>query len=319
MKRHCVYDNIIQTTYNTPLVNLGKVIPEGGAKVLLKLEYFNPLSSVKDRVARAMIQMAEQEGLLTPLTHIVEPTSGNTGIGLAFIAASKGLKLTIIMPDSMSWERQLLLSALGAELILTPAKYGMNGSIQKALELAQSDSNVWIPQQFENPANPKIHETTTGPEIWDDTKGNVDLFLTGVGTGGTFTGITRYLRKKNPSLLAYAVEPADSPVISGGRAGSHGIQGIGAGFIPKNLDVSLISGVEKVTTEEAYYWSRRLAQEEGILVGISTGANLAVASRVAARRENRGKTIVTIAPSCGERYLSTPLFSEKISELKFDV
>ncbi|MBR5627121.1 MAG: cysteine synthase A [Thermoguttaceae bacterium] len=311
---HKVYDSIIQTTGNTPLVNLGRIISEGGCRVFLKLEFFNPLSSIKDRVARAMIEAAQNSGILKETTHIVEPTSGNTGIGLAFMSAAMGLHLTLIMPDSMSIERRQLLSALGANLVLTPAKLGMTGSIRYAQEMAEEDPNVWIPQQFENPANPAIHEATTGPEIWRDTRGKVDIFLTGIGTGGTFTGITRYLRSKNPSLQAFAIEPADSSVLSGGKPGPHGLMGIGAGFIPKNLDTSLISGVETVTTEEAYYWARRLAREEGILVGISTGANLAVASRIAARRENKGKVIVTMAPSCGERYLSTPLFTENFDE-----
>ncbi len=309
MERARLYKSIVDTIGNTPLVDLRKIAPEGGSRILLKLEFFNPLSSIKDRVARAMVAAAQRDGILNESTHIVEPTSGNTGVGLAFIAASRGLRLTLIMPESMSIERRQLVSALGAELILTPAGQGMSGAVRKAKELQAEDPNVWIPQQFENPANPAIHEKTTGPEIWSDTNGEIDIFLTGIGTGGTFTGVTRYLRKKNKRLQAFAVEPADSPVITGGKPGPHGLMGIGAGFIPKNLDTSLISAVETVTTEEAYYWARRLAREEGILVGITTGANLAVASRLAARKENKGKTIVTIAPDCGERYLSTPLFA----------
>ncbi|MDO5554839.1 MAG: cysteine synthase A [Planctomycetia bacterium] len=309
MKRAKLYNSITETAYNTPLVHLRNISPEGGARILLKLEFFNPLSSVKDRVALAMVEAAEREGILTPNTHIVEPTSGNTGIALAFVAAARKMKITLIMPDSMSMERKLLLKALGAETILTPAASGMAGAVRLAKEMAAADPNVWIPMQFENPANPAVHERTTGPEIWEDCGGDVDIFLTGIGTGGTFTGVTRFLKSRNRHLLALAIEPADSPVLSGGKAGPHGLQGIGAGFIPKNLDFSLVSGVETATTEEAYYWARRLAREEGILAGISTGANLAVASRVAARRENKGKTIVTIAASCGERYLSTPLFS----------
>lgn len=317
MEHKQIYKSIVDTVGNTPLVDLRRIAPEGGSRILLKLEFFNPLSSVKDRVAKAMVEAAQRDGKLHASTHIVEPTSGNTGVGLAFIAASLGLKLTLIMPESMSVERRQLVSALGAELILTPSSQGMSGAVRKAKELEQEDSNVWIPQQFENPANPAIHEKTTGPEIWSDASGEVDIFLTGIGTGGTFTGVTRYLRRKNKRLLAFAVEPADSPVISGGKAGPHGLQGIGAGFIPGNLDTTLISATETVTTEEAYYWAHRIAKEEGILVGISTGANLAVASRLAARRENKGKTIVTIAPSCGERYLSTPLFA-KHEDLKID-
>ena len=302
------YDTIVQTTFNTPLVRLGKIIPQNHATVLLKLEFFNPLSSVKDRIGRAMIEEAFQAGILNAETEIIEPTSGNTGIALAFVAASKGLKLTLVMPDTMSVERRQLLAAFGAKLVLTPGQYGMTGAIEKSYELAKAHSNTWIPQQFENPANPAIHEATTGPEIWSDTRGNVDIFLAGIGTGGTFTGVVRYLQSQNKEIQAYAVEPADSPVLSGGEARPHKIQGIGAGFLPKNLDTSLINGIETVTTEEAFTWGRRLAKEEGILAGISTGANVAVAARMAARPENKNKTIVTIAASGGERYLSTALF-----------
>jgi cysteine synthase len=300
--------DIVATTYNTPLVKLNRIVPPGSATVLLKLEYFNPCSSVKDRIGRAMIEAAEKSGRLTPDTHIIEPTSGNTGIALAFVAAAKGYKLTLTMPESMSLERRALLRGLGANLVLTPAKDGMKGAIAKADELAQSTPNAWIPQQFDNPANPEVHERTTGPEIWEDTDGRVDILVAGVGTGGTITGATRYIRPKKADFRAIAVEPADSPVISGGKPGPHKIQGIGAGFIPKNLDTSLVSGVETVTNDEAFAWARRLAREEGILAGISSGGNVAVAVRLATRSENRGKTIVTISPSFGERYLSTPLF-----------
>lgn len=308
MSHRTTYADIVQTTFNTPLVKLNRVIPPEHATVLLKLEFFNPFSSVKDRIGRAMIEAAEAAGILTPETQIIEPTSGNTGIGLAFVAAAKGYHLTLTMPESMSVERRELLAALGAKLVLTSAKDGMRGALACAQELADATPNSWIPQQFDNPANPAIHEQTTGKEIWDDTDGRVDLIVAGVGTGGTITGVTRYIRPRNPTFQAIAVEPADSPVISGGKPGSHKLQGIGAGFIPKNLDTSLLSGVETVTNDEAFAWARRLAREEGILGGISTGANVAVAARVAARPEHRGRVIVTIAPSFGERYLSTPLY-----------
>ena len=302
------FANIVETTFNTPLVRLNRVIPSGGATVLLKLEFFNPCSSVKDRIGRSMIEAAEEAGIINPETHIIEPTSGNTGIALAFVAAARGYRLTIVMPESFSMERRVLLRAFGANLELTPAKDGMRGAIARAEEIAASTTNSWIPQQFENPANPAIHEKTTGKEIWEDTEGRVDMIVAGVGTGGTITGVTRCLRAHNPNVGSYAVEPVDSPVISGGKPGPHKIQGIGAGFIPKNLDTSLLSGVETVTNDEAFAWARRLAREEGLLVGISSGANVAVASRLAARPENRDKVIVTIACSFGERYLSTPLF-----------
>jgi len=303
-----LYCDIVATTYNTPLVKLNRIVPAGGATVLAKLEFFNPCHSVKDRIGRAMIEAAEKSGRLTPDTNIIEPTSGNTGIALAFVAAAKGYALTLTMPESMSLERRALLRAFGATLVLTPAKDGMRGAIARAEELAATTPNAWIPQQFDNPANPDVHERTTGPEIWEDTGGKVDVFVAGVGTGGTITGATRYLRTKNREIRAIAVEPADSPVISGGKPGPHKIQGIGAGFIPKNLDTSLLSGVETVTNDEAFTWARRMAKEEGILVGISSGGNVAAAVRLAALPENRNKVIVTIVPSFGERYLSTPLF-----------
>ncbi len=302
------YGNIVQTTYNTPLVKLNRIVPAGYATVLLKLEFFNPLSSVKDRIGRAMIEAAEKSGVLKKETQIIEPTSGNTGIALAFVAAARGYSLTLTMPESMSLERRALLRMLGAKLVLTPAKDGMKGAIAKAEELAAATPSSWIPQQFENPANPEVHERTTGKEIWDDTNGRVDVIVAGVGTGGTITGVTRYIRGHNPQFRAIAVEPVDSPVISGGKPGPHKIQGIGAGFIPGNLDTSLLSGVETVTNDEAFTWARRLAKEEGILGGISTGGNVAAAVRVAGKPENRGKVIVTVAASCGERDLSTALF-----------
>jgi cysteine synthase A len=302
------YCDIVGTTFNTPLVQLNRIVPPGAATVLVKLEFFNPCSSVKDRIGRAMIEAAEKSGKLNRDTHIIEPTSGNTGIALAFVAAAKGYKLTLTMPESMSIERRALLRAMGANLVLTPAKDGMKGAIAKAEELASTTPSAWIPQQFDNPANPEVHEKTTGPEIWEDTGGKVDILVAGVGTGGTITGATRYIRPKKPEFRAIAVEPVDSPVISGGKPGPHKIQGIGAGFIPKNLDTSLLNGVETVTNDEAFTWSRRLAKEEGILAGISSGGNVAAAIRVATRPENRNKVIVTIIPSFGERYLSTPLF-----------
>jgi cysteine synthase len=308
MSRHKTFSDVTQTTFDTPLVKLGRLFAAEQATVLLKLEFFNPFSSVKDRIGRAMIEAAEQDGILSPDTEIIEPTSGNTGIALAFVAAARGYHLTLTMPESMSLERRGMLHALGAKLVLTPAKDGMKGAIAKANELAEVTPNSWVPQQFDNPANPAVHERTTGKEIWDDTDGRVDVIVSGVGTGGTITGVTRYIRTKNRAFRAIAVEPADSPVISGGKPGPHKIQGIGAGFIPKNLDTMLLNSVETVSNDEAFVWARRLALHEGILGGISTGANLAVVARLAAKPENRGKVIVTIAPSFGERYLSTPLY-----------
>lgn len=308
MRHGCVYDSITRTVFNTPLVMLRRLVPPEHARVLVKCEFFNPMASVKDRIAEAMISRAEHDGILHPNTHIIEPTSGNTGIALAFLCAARGYRLTLTMPESMSIERRVLLRALGANLVLTPAIEGMPGAVDRARQLVETEHDAWMPQQFENPANPAIHEATTGPEIWADTSGQVDMIVTGVGTGGTITGVTRFIRRHKPDFQAIAVEPAASPVISGGRPAPHRIQGIGAGFIPTNLDTTLLNGVETVTNDEAYTWARRLAKEEGIFAGISSGAHVCAAARVAARPENKGKTIVTIIASFGERYLSTPLF-----------
>jgi cysteine synthase A len=302
------YDSITQTVFNTPMVRLRRLVPSEHAAVYVKCEFFNPMASVKDRIAEAMIAAGERDGRITPDTHIIEPTSGNTGIALAFVCACRGYRLTLTMPESMSIERRMLLKALGASLVLTAAADGMPGALARAQELVDGEENTWMPQQFENPANPAIHEQTTGPEIWADTSGNVDMIVAGVGTGGTITGVTRFIRQHNPDFQAIAIEPEASPIISGGRAAPHKIQGIGAGFIPKNLDTSLLSGVELVSNEDAFAWAKRLAAEEGIFGGISTGANVCAATRIAAKPENRGKTIATIACSFGERYLSTPLF-----------
>ncbi|MBL9147597.1 MAG: cysteine synthase A [Phycisphaerae bacterium] len=300
--------SIVDTCFKTPLVRINRLAPEGSATVLLKLEFFNPLSSVKDRIAVAMINDAERKGRLTKETPIIEPTSGNTGIALAFVCAARGYRLTLVMPESMSLERRKVLRALGAHLVLTPAAEGMRGAVARATDLAAATPGSWMPQQFENPANPDIHEKTTGPELWFGTGGKIDAIVAGVGTGGTITGVTRYIRTHRPDFQAIAVEPNDSPVLSGGAPGPHKIQGIGAGFIPRNCDTSLLNGIEKVTNDEAYHFARRLAREEGIFGGVSTGANVCAALRVAARPEFRGKTIVTIACSFGERYFSTPLW-----------
>lgn len=307
------YPNIVDTIGNTPLVKLNRMAPEG-ANIFVKCEFFNPMASVKDRIGRAMIEAAEAEGTLKPSTHIIEPTSGNTGIALAFVCAAKGYKLTLTMPESMSVERRALLKALGADLVLTPAEQGMKGAINKADELVKAESDAWMPQQFENPANPKAHYETTAPEIWADSGGDIDIVVAGVGTGGTITGITRFFRERKPDFKAYAVEPLTSPVIQQTldhaeiKPGSHKIQGIGAGFVPLNLEVPLLAGTVAVTNEQAFETGQRLAREEGILGGISSGANIAAAIKVAQMPENQGKSIVTIACSFGERYLSTPLF-----------
>ena len=310
MARGQTFDNATAAIGNTPMIKINRLIPADHAEVFMKCEFFQPLNSVKDRLGVAMIEAGERDGKVKADTHIIEPTSGNTGIALAFVCAAKGYKLTLTMPDSMSVERRSLLKALGANLVLTPAAEGIPGSIRKAEELVAGDSKAWMPQQFENPANPAIHEATTGPEIWEDSGHKIDAIVAGVGTGGTITGVTRFMRKHNPDFKAFAVEPTTSPVISGGEPGKHKIQGIGAGFVPKNLDTSLLDGVLKVESEEAFEWGRKLAKEEGIVGGISSGANLCAAAELAARPEFKGKRIVTIACSLGERYLSTPLFGE---------
>ncbi len=302
------YDSVIETIGRTHLVKLGRLFAGTGAEVCLKMESHNPMGSVKDRIGVAMIDDAEKRGVLKKDTVIIEPTSGNTGIALAFVAAARKYRLILTMPESMSLERRAMLKALGAELVLTPAEKGMRGAIEKANELVQQTPGAWMPQQFENPANPAIHEATTGPEIWEDSGHNIDAIVSGVGTGGTITGVTRFIRKKNPDFKTFAVEPADSPVISGGKPGPHKIQGIGAGFIPKNLDTSLLSGVITVANDEAFEWGRRLAKEEAVFAGISTGANVCAVAKAIEKFGLKGKRIVTIACSFGERYLSTPLY-----------
>jgi cysteine synthase A len=277
-------------------------------ELIAKLEFFNPLGSVKDRIAAAMIDTAEQEGLIGPETLIVEPTSGNTGIALAFICAAKGFRLCLTMPETMSLERRKLLKHLGAELILTPGADGIKGAIQKAVEIQSQTNNAFMPNQFKNQANPAIHKETTAVEIWDDTAGNVDILVSGVGTGGTITGVAEMIKQKKPSFKAVAVEPADSPILSGGNPGPHKIQGIGAGFIPEVLNTSVIDEVITVTNDEAFETARKLASMEGILGGISSGAAMAAALKLAGKKETKGKQIVVMLPSTGERYISTDLF-----------
>lgn len=317
-----VYNNIIETVGRTPLVRLNKVTAGLEADILLKCEFFNPLGSVKDRIGMAMIEAAEKEGKITAETVIIEPTSGNTGIALAFVCAARGYRLILTMPETMSLERRTLLALLGAELVLTPGPKGMKGAIERAHELADQTPNSWIPQQFENPANPEIHRRTTAEEIWEDTDGGVDILVAAVGTGGTATGVTEVLKPRKESFQTVVVEPEDSPVITQTLAGEqptpgpHKIQGTGAGFVPKNLHLKAGDGTRqifeciKVSNDNAFEMARRLAKEEGILGGISTGANVWAAIELAKRPENKGKTIVTIGCSTGERYLSTALADE---------
>ena len=311
-----IHENVLGTIGRTPLIKLQRVSAGLPATVALKAEFFNPLGSVKDRIGAAMIAAGERDGLVTPQTTIIEPTSGNTGIALAFVAAAKGYKLVLTMPESMSLERRTLLALLGAKLELTPASEGMKGAIARAEALAKEIPNSWIPQQFKNPANPAIHRQTTAEEIWADTDGRIDIFVSAVGTGGTLSGVAEVIKPRKKSFLAIAVEPKDSPVISQTRSGQpvkpgpHKIQGTGAGFVPDNLHLDIVDEVITVSNDDAFAMARRICKEEGLLVGISTGANVHVAMEVAKRPENKGKLIVTIGCSTGERYLTTPLAEE---------
>jgi cysteine synthase A len=303
------YHSIISSTIgSTPLVQLNRMAEGIDARIFAKLEFFNPLGSVKDRIAASMIEAAEVQGLLNANTLVVEPTSGNTGIALAFICAAKNYRICLTMPDTMSQERRSLLKHLGAELVLTPGAEGMGGAIAKAKEIVESEKNAWMPNQFANPANPRVHRETTAEEIWHDTEGKVDILVAGVGTGGTITGVAQLIKTRKPSFKVIAVEPADSPVLSGGEKGPHKIQGIGAGFIPEVLDQSLLDDVVTVTNDDAFETARNAAKLEGILCGISSGAAIWAALEVARRPESAGKNIVTIIPSTGERYISTDLF-----------
>ncbi len=305
-----IYQQSSSLIGNTPLLEVAKIEKEEGlhARVLVKLEYFNPGGSVKDRVALAMVEAAERSGALREGGTIIEPTSGNTGVGLAMVAAAKGYKAVIVMPETMSEERRRLIAAYGAELVLTPGAEGMKGAIAKAEQLLAETPGAIIPQQFENPANPQVHYTTTGPEIWRDTEGTVDILVAGVGTGGTLSGVARALKERKPQVKAFAVEPASSPVLSGGASGAHKIQGIGAGFVPKNYDSSMADGVITVSNDDAFAAAQLMARHQGVLVGISSGAALHAALQLARLPENEGKTIVAIMPDTGERYLSTALF-----------
>ena len=306
-----VYTNSVETIGRTPLVKLNRITEGCRAEVLVKMEFFNPLGSVKDRIGSAMIAAAEKEGRIGPDTLIVEPTSGNTGIALAFVCAAKGYRLTLTMPETMSIERRKLLRQLGANLVLTPGPKGMKGAIAAAEEILEQDPNVFMPDQFKNPANPQIHRETTAEEVWNDTGGNVDIFVSGIGTGGTITGVGQVIKARKPDFNVVAVEPTDSPVLSGGDPGPHKIQGIGAGFVPEVLDTSVIDEIVQVTNDDAFATARQMADLEGILCGISSGAATWAALQVARREENEGKMIVTVLPSTGERYLSTPLFAEE--------
>ena len=307
-----IYTSVAQLIGKTPLLELTNIEKKDGlrAKVLAKLEGWNPAGSAKDRVALSMVLDAEAKGILKPGSVIIEPTSGNTGIGLCSVAAARGYKCIIVMPDSMSMERRLLMTAFGGELVLTPGKEGMTAAIAKAEELSAQIPGSWIAGQFENPANPDAHYRTTGPEIWEDTDGKVDIFVAGIGTGGTISGTGKYLKEKNSQVKIVGVEPADSPLLTEGKAGPHGIQGIGANFVPKTLDTGVYDEVVTVTTEQAYAAGRRMGMEEGVLAGISAGAALHVALELAGREENAGKTIVALLPDSGERYLTTPMYAK---------
>lgn len=309
-----IYSDITKTIGQTPLVEMQRVGKGLPGKLLLKLEFFNPLASVKDRIGLAMIEDAERTGKLKPGMQIIEPTSGNTGIALAFVAAAKGYPLTLVMPETMSQERRTLLLMLGAKIILTPGPLGMKGAIAKSMELAEKTPNCWVPGQFDNPANPEIHKETTALEIWNDTDGKVDMVISGVGTSGTITGVGQVLKAKKPSVKMIAVEPTESPVLSGGKPGPHKIQGLGAGFVPSVMDRSVVDGVEQVSSEESMKVAREVIKTEGIPVGISSGAAIAAGLRQASREENRGKYIVVIIPSTTERYLSTLLAEQERQE-----